>query len=1493
MNFDRDEQEELRLIAGAGGGGGKGGGGGSSRSPVEDPDTLQSVSFARVLDLVSEGEIEGLVDGLKSIYLDDTPIQNADGSMNFSGVTAVWNNGTQTQSYLPGFPNVESETAVAVEVKQSASVVRQITDANTDAIRVTLAVPGLSRLDMSTGDLHGTSVQISIDVQPNGGSYTQVVTDTIAGKTRSKYLRSYRIALVGNAPWNVRVRRLTADSTTSNLANQTWWESYTSIIDRKLRYPNSALVGLSIDARQFNSVPKRGYHIRGMKIKVPVNYDPVQRTYSGSWSGQFKTVYSNNPAWVLYDLATSERYGLGKRITSSNLDKWALYTIGQYCDELVSDGFGGTEPRFTCNTYLQDRVEAYTLFNDLASVFRGMAYWSTDKVTVVQDSPAAPTMIFSPANVLDGMFNYAGSARSARHTVALVGWNDPEDMYRRKWEYVEDEAGIQRYGVREKQVVAFGCTSRGQANRVGRWLLYTERMESDVVSFKVGLDAALLTPGRIIQINDTHRAGKRLSGRITATTSTSVGVDSAVTFESGKTYTLKLVLPDGSVVQRELNNTPGTTSTLTWTLALGTLPLLNSVWLLSVSDLQPLTARVIAVKELQGGTTFEISALEHNPSKFGAIEQGLILQDPPITDVSVIPPIVTGLAAVENTHVPAAGSGARIGLHISWDRSTSAQVRGYLITLRRQGGDNIVNYPEQAGVALDVMDILPGTYTITARTVNYLGNPSVPVSITYSVSGTGSLAPIQLPPVNNLALYEPWNSRVARFKWEANPNALNYKVEVWALGVLRRTVNDVRITYFEYSYDTAATDGGPWRTITLKVYAVSAAGVTGEAATLVVANPQVGLPTAIQVVGGLTSISVSCAKPTDADYSGTKIWINSTSGYDPLSTSPAYDGPNTNFTGLNFPAGTPQYVRIAHYDVYGTDGLNISAEVMVTPVGANGGIDVVNELPTTNLTEGRVIYLTTDEKLYRYDGIAWRTWVDGSDILAASVTAGKLSVSNLSAITGAMGSLISGDITLDAAGFLRGGQTDYNAGNGFWMGYRAGSYKLSLGNSDGNRLLWDGTALDIVGTLRGGQTDYNTGSGFWLGAQAGTYKFSVGSPTGARMLWTGSGFELYAANGALLLSSGVGVPYTSVAGRPTSARNLLDASTWELGTTGNQPGFTYIGRQAGDNQIALVGNPHTANGLPRVKSWVGTCSDSVFENAAGTGGFSAAPKAIDRNKAYRFSVWFLVAAGSTGHVYLGATPDGTILNMDGSANTNPYFAVIPAGQIAQGTWYQLVGLIQPYGTENIPSGMSGLYDRSGRRVNAGVDYKFSASAVDVVFRAFMFYAYTPNEYVVFQDPRLEEWDNGTMLHGTYISALSVDTLQIAGNAITVPVHVYGQGGVTPVQASWVDVISLTTEAYGSPIMLLFSHLNTVAISYPSGKNNYTTQFTWRIVRNGTVIWQRGSSQTGAEGGPAPSVFSDTPPSGVTTYTVQLFFYSNATFTGSIQERSLLALETRR
>ena len=712
------------LIIGAGGGG-KGGGGASARVAQEAPDSLRSKAYARVVDLISEGEIEGLVDGLQSVYLDDTPIQNADGTTNFSGVTLETRDGTQQQSYVPGFSSVENEVPVGVEIKASQPVVRSITDPDVDAVRIKVSVGQLTNQDTTNGDLNGSAVSFSIDRQVSGGGFVEVINDTISGKTTTKYQRSYYVPLTGNGPWEIRVRRITADSTSSAIQNKTYLDSYTEVVESKLRYPNSALVALRVDASQFSAIPRRSYDMKLLRVRVPVNYDPGTRTYSGVWNGNFKIAWTDNPAWCFYDLVTSTRYGLGGYIPESQVDKWALYRVAQYCDQLVPNGLGGFEPRFTCNLYLQTREQAYKVVQDMASIFRGMVYWSGGAITVTQDAPSDAVYQFAPGNVVDGEFAYQGSSAKARHTVALVTWNDPDDFYRQKVEYVEDAAGIARYGIVQSDVVALGCTARGQAHRVGKWLLFSEQSESEIVTFRTGLEGAVVRPGDIIKVADPVRGGMRLGGRIAAATASTVTLDQEL--PADLPWRLAVVLPNGTVEERLVGPVSG--RTLTVTIPFSSVPQVDAIWMLASSIIEPQLFRVVSVAERDPGV-HEVTALAHNPSKYAAIEEGLALQPRSITVLSDIPPPPTGLAMQESLY--RVKDQAQVLVQVSWTEVQTAIA--YRLSYRVAGG-NFVSLPLTSANYAEIRDAQEGQYEFSLRAIGITRKESIPATLSGVVLG--------------------------------------------------------------------------------------------------------------------------------------------------------------------------------------------------------------------------------------------------------------------------------------------------------------------------------------------------------------------------------------------------------------------------------------------------------------------------------------------------------------------------------------------------------------------------------------------------------------------------------------------------------------------------------------------------------------------------------------------------------------------------------------
>ncbi|WP_144154434.1 host specificity protein J [Paraburkholderia sp. BCC1885] len=697
-------------------------GGSSGSTPTESPDSLHSVATATVLDLVSEGPIQGLVNGLQSIFLDDTPIQNPDGSTNFTNYTADWRLGTQDQTFMSGFPAVESEIAIGIALTSDTPWVYEIENTQLTAARIRFGVPELEQSNPTTGDVTGYRIEYAIDLAVDGGSYSQVVTGAFDGKTTTLYERSIRIELpAATTSWLVRVRRLTANAHSALIADTVNIEAITEIIDRKLRYPMSALMGLSFDAQSFSDVPTRAYDLYLRIISVPSNYDPTTRDYAGTWDGTFKQAWTDNPAWIFYDLVLNDLYGLGKRVDASMIDKWGLYTIAQYCDVMVSDGKGGQEPRFTCNAYIQSQADAYKVLQDLATVFRGIAYWGPGQVVARADMPADVSYVYTAANVVGGAFTYVGSARGTRYTTALVSWNDPSNGYQQAVEPYIDEDGVARYGVVKAQITAFGTTSQGQAHRLGMWTCLTSRYETATVSFSVGLDGTLCPPGEIIAVADPAKAGKRIGGRVRAAAGQSVTLDKAPAAAAAGD-TLTAVLPTGIAQGRTVQSVDG--DVITVTEVFDSAPVPGAVWMLESADLLSQLFRVVSIQESDdnGQITYTVNATQYEPGKYAAIDNGAAIQTRPVT---VIPPS----AQVPPTNVTLSTFSAidqgisKTTMVISWNAAANAV--SYLPEWQKDSGE-WVTMNAVGGLQAEVPGIYQGAYLARVRAVNGMGVTSIP-----------------------------------------------------------------------------------------------------------------------------------------------------------------------------------------------------------------------------------------------------------------------------------------------------------------------------------------------------------------------------------------------------------------------------------------------------------------------------------------------------------------------------------------------------------------------------------------------------------------------------------------------------------------------------------------------------------------------------------------------------------------------------------------------
>lgn len=735
-------------------------GGGKAHTPREAKDNLKSTQMMSVIDAIGEGPIEGPVKGLQSILVNKTPLTDTDGNPVIHGVTAVWRAGEQEQTPPEGFESSGAETGLGVEVTKAKPVTRTITSANIDRLRVTFGVQSLVQTT-SKGDRNPSSVRILIQLQRNGRWVTEKDV-TINGKTTSQFLASVILDNLPPRPFNIRIVRETADSTTDQLQNKTLWSSYTEIIDVKQCYPNTAIVGLQVDAEQFGGQQMTvNYHIRGRIIQVPSNYDPEKRTYSGIWDGSLKPAYSNNPAWCLWDMLTHPRYGMGKRLGAADVDKWALYAIGQYCDQMVPDGFGGTEPRMTFNAYLAQQRKAWDVLSDFCSAMRCMPVWNGQTLTFVQDRPSDVVWPYTNSDVVvddNGVgFRYSFSALKDRHTAVEVNYTDPQNGWQTSTELVEDPEAILRYGRNLLKMDAFGCTSRGQAHRAGLWVIKTELLETQTVDFTLGSQGLRHTPGDIIEICDNDYAGTLTGGRvlsIDAATRT-LTLDREVTLPETGAATVNLINGSGKPVSVDITEHPAPDRIQVSTLPDGVET--YGVWGLSLPSLRRRLFRCVSVRENTDGT-FAITAVQHVPEKEAIVDNGARFESQSGSLNSVIPP------AVQHLTVEVSAADGQYLAQAKWD--TPRVVKGVRFSLRLTSGKGTDARLVTTAITADTehrFSGLPlGEYTLTVRAINSYGQQGEPATTTFRIAAPAAPSRIELTPgyfqitaTPHLAVYDP------------------------------------------------------------------------------------------------------------------------------------------------------------------------------------------------------------------------------------------------------------------------------------------------------------------------------------------------------------------------------------------------------------------------------------------------------------------------------------------------------------------------------------------------------------------------------------------------------------------------------------------------------------------------------------------------------------------------------------------------------------------
>jgi predicted phage tail protein len=955
--------------------------GGMGKGPSDDDNTLRSQATAKVLYVLGEGEVEGIENGLKQILMDDTRVQASDGSYNIENVKIYERTGTSNQSYIHAFDKVETLIPVGVgPIEHAVPATQDLTDESFTSARVTVQFPSLFN---STDDgMKKFSVQFKIEVKYAGGSWTNpFVSDTsdgtieVNGKNTSPYEAQFEFKLPrapsgSSNPWSVRLTRVSEDTSSDKKQDDIYFATLVGIIDRKLNYPDTALLGLELQARNFDgSIPRLSVILKGRKIRIPSNYNPVTRNYSGVWDGTFVRAYTNNPAWIYYDIAENRRFGMGSLIDQHMIDKWSLYSIAKVCDEMVPDGYGGTEPRFTVNAVITEAKEAYDLMQQIASAFRGMSYWSSGALTATQDVLSDPVALLNRSNVINGEFDYSSSSLSARHTVVYVKYKDALDDYKDAMEIVTDRTGLLLYGERVKEVTAFGCTSRGAARRLGLWILYTELHETQTVTFKAGLDQAHRRPGEIIYIMDKEVSALDWGGRVMAGSTTSrIYLDRSVHISAGPTYTMNVILPDGSVASKTVTDGAGDYTDLHLGSALGSVPIDGASWILSSTAVEPKKWRIVSVLETDPHI-YTITALEVYEPKYTLIDEEATFTVPNYR-ADTKPGTPTNLTAEEYYYhkdgVPKAG------ILFSWSHPAGELTPMYRVRIDEPGdaGDEAKDEWMTQRVrdcSFDLKRARAGDYKITVQTMGSRHRISDKATLTFTAQGRKGLPTFT---ADNLEIVGETGTNVftqknVTIKWDPTidkgpVHSLSYKqsrIKVYdntntLTPVLLRTQIVKKAERFKYTAamnkaDMAAA-GGSGRTRYLKFVVDIADEFDRYGATSTITATNSALPApVVTAVGDMHTIFVNWDNLDDKDYVGTNVYIGTTSGFTPGPSNLAWTGHQSQVT-LKKPAGT-YYVKVGNFDSFSSVPDFFSTAIAVT-VGDMDAIDSTAPATPTGLT---------------------------------------------------------------------------------------------------------------------------------------------------------------------------------------------------------------------------------------------------------------------------------------------------------------------------------------------------------------------------------------------------------------------------------------------------------------------------------------------------------------------------------------------------------------
>lgn len=984
--------------------------GGDTRTPVEAPNTLRSKAVVRMIDVLGEGEIEGLANGDKSIYLDETPLQADTGEYNYDGITVSVKEGTSNQDPVPNFPReAASANSVSVQLTHNTPISRTINDSDVDHAQIILRVPSLQRINNTTGDINATSVTVKVYVND-----IWVKDVVFSGKCVSPYQRTIRIPNLadnyGAAPWTIKCIRTTADSDSAYLQNDTYWDSYNTIIDNEFSYPYTAYVAATIDSQSYGTrIPARAYEVKGLKIQVPDNryYDSATDTvtYSGTWSGTFKTEWCDNPAWIMYDILSNDRYGLG--LDDSYIDKWELYTIGAYCDEKVEydeDGSTEEERRFTFNGVIQTQEEAYHVIQAIAQCFRGMAYWATGYATFSQDRAKSATRLFTNANVADGTFSYEGTGLSARHTVVLVTWNDPDDLGNLATEVVEDIEGITNYGWRPLNTHAYGCTSRSQAQRFGKWILDSELHETEVVTFEAGWDAVDLMPGEIIKIADSFYTAKRWGGRLVSATTTELTLDQEIAFVGGNSYTVEVLTSSGTIMQEDLVNPGTTTDTVDIQGTLPEAPEAHSIFVITEANVEePRPFRVLQNKEIDTHK-YQIIALEYDENKFARVEDGIIFEGPPYSNLpagTLSPP--SNLQAEEYMYLEGGANNHKFGVQLGWTASSDVRTQFYELQKASISGA-WTELGETSDIYFEDKPVTSGTYHYRVRGVYAAGNSSWATLDNFVIQGVtdgiGDITGLQV-----VGGGTTWTGRDCEIEWDDYPVTnsgilKDYKIQVYTTGdsLLRTAYAPIDQPYYTYTYEMNDSDnaGSPIRQIKFKVYARDYyLNLSQNPATDTMSNPAPdmsgGAPTLTEQYN---QIKVDWTAIASADWDLNKYEIYLDTNNPPTTLQKTAPRNATVEYISNLDPDLTYYCKIRPYDLFGV-GTDSAVSAPATPDALPGDyIDIEDELQDDILMSDSIGTTTSGLRaLYDYDTVTSGVYypaVSGSQWIEYDLPVGEL-----------------------------------------------------------------------------------------------------------------------------------------------------------------------------------------------------------------------------------------------------------------------------------------------------------------------------------------------------------------------------------------------------------------------------------------------------------------------------------------------------------------------